>query len=251
MAAIALLHAFPLGPPMFAEQARALAEAGHSVVVPDLLSSDRHYPGEPDLAAMAEYVESEMTDRGHHEFAVAGLSMGGYVAMALLRSIPSRISGLALLDTRSSADTDAAARARLDYADRVQADGMDWVPAHSLDSLLGETTRTKRKVVVDQVRRWILQADPTMVAWAQRAMANRPDSDTELQVFRQPSLVAVGVEDTLTPTSDALRMAEQLGGAPLSEISGAGHLTSVECPNRVSDLLVSWADRIGVQRSAP
>lgn len=243
MVAIALLHAFPFGPPIMAEQERVLTEAGYEVHVPDLLSPDRHYAA-PDLSAMAHYVADTMEAAGHKRFAVAGLSLGGYVAMALLRAMPSRIEGLALIDTKATADSEAAAQARLTYAARVESEGMGWVPEATMDSLLGETTRVKRKAVVDQVRRWILAADPTMVAWAQRAMAVRPDSMTELQVFRQPAVVVVGQEDTLSPVPDALAMAQALGGAPMSEIAHSGHLSTVECPNRVAEVLVSWADRI-------
>jgi pimeloyl-ACP methyl ester carboxylesterase len=245
MAPIALLHAFPFGPAMFDEQVRALTEAGHDVVVPDLLAPDRVYPGEPDLHAMARYVITTMNEAGHRRFAVAGLSMGGYVAMALLRIAPSTIDGLALLDTRASADNDAGVQARLAYAERVESEGMGWVPEATLDSLLGETTRSNRPPVVARVEKWILGADPHQVAWAQRAMAERPDSTAELQVYRQPSLVLVGEEDTLTPLPESLAMAQALGGAPLSQVAGAGHLSSVECPNRVSDMLVSWAARLG------
>lgn len=243
MVAIALLHAFPFGPPIMAEQERVLTEAGFEVLVPDLLSPERNYAA-PDLSAMAHYVTDTMEAAGHHRFAVAGLSLGGYVAMALLRSIPSRIEGLALIDTKATADAEAAAQARLAYATRVEAEGMGWVPEATMDSLLGETTRVKRKAVVDQVRRWILDADPGMVAWAQRAMAVRPDSTPELQVFRQPALVVVGQEDTLSPVPEALAMAQALGGAPMSEIAHSGHLSAIECPNRVSEVLVSWAERI-------
>lgn len=245
MAAIALLHAFPFGPAMFAAQERALTEAGHEVLVPDLLSSERSYrTDEPDMAAMARYVLAFMADAGHQQFAVAGLSMGGYLAMALLRSVPQRIDAVALLDTKASADTEAAARNREAYAERVEREGMAWVPQATLDQLLGETTRETRAAVVERVRRWILEADPQMVAWAQRAMAQRPDSTADLALFRRPALVLVGQEDSLTPLPESLAMAQALGGAPLSEIASAGHLAAVECPNRVSDMLVSWAARL-------
>lgn len=250
MAAIALLPPFPFGAETFESQAEQLREAGHDAVVVDLLAPHLRYPDEPDLAAMAHVVIELMASQGHQHFAVAGLSMGGYVAMALLRSVPSRIDGLALLDTKANADSDAAARSRLDYATRVEQEGMGWVPDAYLDLLLGETTRRKRPKVVDRVRDWIEHADPAKVAWAQRAMAVRPDSLEQLRVFRQPSVVVVGQEDTLSPVSDALAMAEALGGAPLSEVPTAGHLSSVECPNRVSDVLVSWADRIDEGRRA-
>lgn len=245
MAAIALLHAFPFGPAMFAAQERALTEAGHDVVVPDLLSAERAYPaGQADLSVMARYVLATMAEAGHQRFAVAGLSMGGYLAMALLRAASHRIEGLALLDTKASADTDAAVRNRMAYADRVEREGMAWVPEATLDQLLGETSRETRVALVARVRGWILAADPTMVAWAQRAMADRPDSTSELSVFRRPALVLVGQEDTLTPLPEALAMAAALGGAPMSQIPGAGHLAAVECPNRVSDMLVTWASRL-------
>lgn len=250
MAAIALLPPFPFGPEPLESQAEHLRDSGHDAVIIDLLSPQLRYPEEPDLAAMAHIVIEQMGSHNHQHFAVAGLSMGGYVAMALLRSVPSRIDGLALLDTKASADTDAAARSRLDYAKRVMQEGMGWVPDAYIDLLLGETTRRKRPKVVDRVRGWIEKADPTQVAWAQRAMAVRPDSLEQLGVFRQPSVVVVGQEDTLAPVSDALAMAEALGGAPLSEVPTAGHLSSVECPNRVSDVLVSWADRIDEGRRA-
>lgn len=244
MAAIALLHAFPLAPAMFDEQARALRAAGHEVVVPSLLDGQTINGAEPDLTVLAHYVCSMMTSAGHAQFGVAGLSMGGYVAMALLRVAAQRITGLALLDTRATADSDAGARGRLDYSERVLRDGMAWVPDASLDALLGETTRRTRPGVVAQVQDLILAADPVAVAWAQRAMAARPDAGAELSVFRRPSVVVVGQEDTLSPLPDALAMAAALGGVPVAEIPTAGHLSAVECPSGVSRALMAWADRI-------
>lgn len=244
MAAIALLHAFPLSPESMEDLADALTDEGHEVVCPDLLAADAGYPPDPSMDAMATHVDGLMAAAGHRTYAVAGLSMGGYVAMALLRRCASRIKGLALMDTKCVADDEPASRNRLAYADRVLAEGMGWVPAATIDGLLGETTREKRGLVVKQVTKWILAADPTMVAWAQRAMAGRPDSHAELEVFRRPSVVVVGREDTLSPVPEALAMAKALGGAPLSEISGAGHLAPIECPNRVSEMLVTWASRL-------
>lgn len=244
MAAIALLHAFPLGPDMFKAQAKVLRAAGHEVVVPDLLSPARDYSGTPDLTVMAQEVVDVMAAHGHRHFSVAGLSMGGYVAMALLRLGATRLDGLALIDTKASADTDEAAANRIAYAAGVEAEGMGWVPAATLEALLGQTTRTSREVVVTKVRNWIEAADPVAVAWAQRAMAGRPDSMAQLSTFRQPSLVLVGDEDTLTPLPEAVAMADALGGAPLTQISGAGHLSSVESPNKVAEMLLSWAEQL-------
>lgn len=244
MARIALLHAFPLGPAMFAGQKRVLEGEGHTVVVPDLLAAPTPV-GPPSMAALAQRVVDAVDAGGPGEdFAVAGLSLGGYVAMELLRQIPHRISGLALIDTKAAADPEPAAQARLAYAARVEKEGMAWVPEVALPGLLGETTRETRPQVVDQVTAWIESANPEAVAWTQRAMAVRPDSRPELAVYRRPSLVVVGQEDTLSPVTDALEMAQALGGAPLVEIGGSGHLSSIEAPGRVSQALAAWADRL-------
>ncbi len=247
MAAIVLLHAFPLDSRMWESQVEALSRAGHEVWAPDLLAPGMadSFEGPPSIDAMARWVLAESDRRGLHDFAVAGVSMGGYVAMALLREAGHRISGLALLDTKSGADSDAAARDREEFAVRVTGSGLDWVPEAMLDKLLGETTRETRPTVVRHVTDWILQSDPVMLAWAQRAMAVRPDAGPELDVFRQPTLVVVGTEDVISPPGEAAAMSEALGGAPLSMVSGAGHLANVECPGRVSEMLVSWADRLG------
>ena len=244
MAAIALLHAFPLSPAMFDEQARALRAAGHEVVVPDLLTATAIGDAQPDLGVLAHHVRAVMSDAGHSTFAVAGLSMGGYVAMALLRLAAHHVSGLALLDTKATADSEVAAKGRLEYAERVAREGMDWVPSATIEALLGETTRATKPEVVAQVDRWILAADSVAVVWAQQAMAARPDSTADLAVFRRPAVVIVGQEDTLSPLPEALAMAAALGGVPVAEIPTSGHLSAVESPSAVSRALVAWADRI-------
>lgn len=115
MAAIALLHAFPLDSRMWKRQRVALTGAGHEVFAPDLLAAgaQANYAA-PTMDAVAEWVVAEMAARGHKSLSgVAGISMGGYAAMAMLRVAPRRVAGLALLNTKAAADTDelpAAAR---------------------------------------------------------------------------------------------------------------------------------------------
>ncbi|TXH44704.1 MAG: alpha/beta hydrolase [Actinobacteria bacterium] len=249
MAAIALLHPFPFGPPIMAPQAEALRAAGHQVIVPDLLAADTHRPQPPDLSFLAQEVFAAAEAAGQTgQVAVAGLSLGGYVAMAMLADAPHRVAGLALMDTKAGADDAGAAAGREAYAARVVAEGMAWVPSATLPGLLGETTREQRPDIVEQVRQWILASDPAAVAWTQRAMAARPDSLPVLAARGNsgvgPSLVLVGAEDTLSPPALAQQMAAALGGAPLVELPGAGHLTAVECPQEVSDSLVAWAARL-------
>jgi pimeloyl-ACP methyl ester carboxylesterase len=245
MAAIALLHAFPLDARMWKRQRVALTEAGHDVFAPDLLAAgaQANYSA-PTMDAMAEWVVGQMAARGHKSFGVAGISMGGYVAMAMLRVAPRRVAGVALFNTKAVADTDAAARTREEFAERVDREGVRWVPTAMIDVLLGETTRESRLAVASKVTRWIDEGDPTMVAWAQRAMAVRPDSTAALAVYRRPAVVVAGDEDMLSSMPQATGMAAALGGAPVSVVGKCGHLSIVERPSRTAEILTSWAARV-------
>ena len=111
----------------------------------------------------------------------AGFSMGGYVAMEIVRQDPARVAGIALVDTKATADNDEAREHRLKVADQVLSSGSaDALARAMVPTLLGTTTQEERPAVVEQVKSWIAAADPAAVAWAQRAMAARPDSLPDL-----------------------------------------------------------------------
>lgn len=229
---VVLLHAFPLSATMWSEQRAALA-AGYRVLTPD----QRGFGGsplgddEPSLDIAADDVAVLLDASGIGRAVVAGLSMGGYVAMALLRRHPERLAGLILADTRGSADADAIrdkreriARTVLETADATIL--LDEV----LPTLLGDTSERDRPEIVERVRRMVTAAPPPAVAWAQRAMAARPDSFVSLAAVEVPTLVVVGEEDRLSPPEEAQRIADVVPGARLRRIAAAGHLSAVERP---------------------
>ena len=113
-----------------------------------------------------------------------------------------------------------------------------------LPNLLGATTRDSRPDVVATVRRWIGAQPAAGVAWAQRAMAARPDSLVDIGAFGRPVLVLYGAEDTISPAADAAAMAEaaRSGGSATTvvEIPAAGHLSAVEDPDAVTHALLGW-----------
>lgn len=245
--AVILLHAFPVDSTLWAPQRRAVASAGYRVITPDLpgFGGSAVSTEIPSVDVMADEVAAMMDELGIENAVVGGLSMGGYVAMAMLRRHPARISRLVLADTKAGADTAEAAANRERIAVDVLASGSTAALAGAmLPNLLGETTRATRPEVVAAVTRWIgAQAAPA-VAWAQRAMASRPDSFTDLSTFTDPLLVVVGAEDTISPMSDAeaMALAAASGGSAttITEIADAGHLTAAEDPDAVTRALTSW-----------
>lgn len=244
---VVLLHAFPMDSSLWAAQRQSLAQAGHRVITPDLpgFGGSALAPEPPSLDVMADAVVGLLDELGIERAVVGGLSMGGYVTMALLRRHPQRLAAIALADTKAGADTPDAAANREAVASAVEAAGTAAGIADAmLANLLGATTRESRPVVVATVRRWIGAQPAAGVAWAQRAMAARPDSLSDIAGFGGPVLVLYGAEDTISPASDAAAMADaaRSGGSATTvvEIPAAGHLTAVEDPDAVAHALSGW-----------
>jgi pimeloyl-ACP methyl ester carboxylesterase len=244
---VVLLHAFPMDSALWSSQRQSLAESGYRVITPDLPGFGGSSPAaqEPSLDVMADAVVGLLDHLGIDRAVVGGLSMGGYVTMALLRRHPDRLSAIVLVDTKAGADTPEAAANRESAASAVEAAGSAAVLAEGmLPNLLGHTTRASRPEVVATVRRWIRAQPAAGVAWAQRAMAVRSDSRPELESFGRPVLIAYGAEDTISPAADAMVMAEaaRSGGSSTTviEIPAAGHLTAVEDPDALTAALLGW-----------
>jgi pimeloyl-ACP methyl ester carboxylesterase len=242
---LVLLHAFPLSSAMWLEQRNGLSDVAR-VVTPDLRGfGGSQLPDEaPSLDAMADDVVALLDSLSLDRVVLGGLSMGGYVAMALLRRAPERVEALVLADTKASADPTAARENRERIASTVLDEQSPRVLIDDvLPSLVGETTVRERPMVLGRVRALVEGAPPAAVAWAQLAMAARPDSTDTLRGVDVPALVVVGAEDALASASDAQAMVEALPQGRLVTIPRSGHLTAVETPEQftsaVRELLTS------------
>ncbi|MPZ82925.1 MAG: alpha/beta fold hydrolase [Actinophytocola sp.] len=234
---VVLLHAFPLDSRMWDGLRSA---TGDRIITPDLPGFGAAPPvGGPDLGLAAAALLDDLDRLGVERAVLGGCSMGGYVAMAVLRAAPSRVSGLVLVDTKATADTEAARENRVAVAARAEAEGIGWLADSMLTNLLGATTLEKRPDVEVTLRALIADQDPAAVAWAQRAMAARPDSLDLLRASGVPALVVRGAEDALIPRQEAVLMADALE-VELVEIAGAGHLAPLETPDEVASAVARW-----------
>lgn len=237
---VVLLHAFPLNRQVFSEQHRALESAGYRVFTPDLRGYGTNridqVPARESLDVLADDLAAFLDEHDIERAVIGGLSLGGYVCLSFLRRYVQRVAGLVLIDTRAGADDESGKLGRRSFADRVEVEGMGWVPDAMLSSLLSDPTPQQ----ADLVRSWILAADPTVVAWTQRAMANREDTTDCLRRFSGPALVIVGMQDVLTPPTMSEAMAVVLSSAKMTCIPQAGHLSSVQQPTLVSDSILDW-----------
>ncbi|GAA3116080.1 alpha/beta hydrolase [Planomonospora alba] len=202
------------------------------VITPDLrgFGGSRLGDDEPSIDVMADDVARLLDEEGVDRAVVGGQSMGGYVTMALCRRHPDRVLGVVLADTKATADPEAARANRERIAAAVLDRGPSVLVEEVLPGLVGSTTRQRRAMVFGRIRGLVQAAPPGAAAWAQRAMASRPDSFETLRGLKAPALVIVGEEDELSPLSDAEAMVEAVPDGRLTVIEKAGHLSAIEQP---------------------
>lgn len=215
MSAILWLHGFPLTSAIFAKQ---LSIPGVEHVMPDL-------PARESMDDYARFAVEQLDARGIEKATFAGLSMGGYICFAALRLFPERVSGLILIDTRETPDTEEGRKGRYDMIDKAQREGTEPIVESMLPKMLTADAPDDMRQYVREV---MLSAPREVVIASLRAMATRPDSAPLLPNVRVPTLVAVGEEDPITPPSDAERMANAIPNARLVKLAGAAHLANVE-----------------------
>jgi pimeloyl-ACP methyl ester carboxylesterase len=232
---LVLVHAFPLSSAMWRPQVEALAPT-FRVIAPDTRGFGGSALGDSpvtmetyadDLAALLDHL-------GLARAAVAGLSMGGYIAFALLRRHPGRIAALALANTRALADTEEGRRGREQSARAAEEQGPGAVADAMLPRLLSPGAPQHLR---DQVRRMIMSNSGQGIAAAQRAMAARPDSVGLLGQIGVPTLVVGAGQDPIIPLEETRAMQAAIPGSTLLELPEAGHLSNLEAPEAFSGAL--------------
>ena len=239
---VVLLHAFPLGAEQWLPQLVRPAP-GLRLVAPDLRGLGGSDPG---VAAggitMDTFADDVLELMAHIEMpraAVVGLSMGGYVALAMLRRAPGRLTALMLADTRATSDGIEAQAARDRMLDLLDRSGVAGVGREMLPKLLGATTRQRQPDLADAVERLILMNSPDGVGTAIRAMKFRADSTDLLAGIAVPTIVACGEEDVITQPAECEALGRAIPGARFALIAGAGHLSNVENPQAFTAALSS------------
>jgi 3-oxoadipate enol-lactonase len=225
---VVLLHGFPLDRSMWSWQETTIGSI-YRVITPDLRGHGQSAAPEGiyTMEAMAEDVIETLDALQLTEPVVlGGLSMGGYVALALVARYPERFRALMLIDTKAEGDTPEAAAARRALAERLGTEGHGFL-VDQPPPLLREDAPPELR---DRVKTWIAEQTPAAIAAAALGMAERPDSASDLATIDVPTLVITGAEDRLIPPDVTAGIAEGVDGAELLRIEGAGHLSNLEAP---------------------
>ena len=247
---VVFLHGFPHDRTLWTAQRVSLAPQVRCIV-PDLRGfghSSTHGPFSMDQ--YADDVVALLDWLGIESAVVCGLSMGGYVAMAMWRRYPDRIRALIFSDTKAGADDEVTRGKRDDLIALVRRDGSRAIANAQLQGMLGKQSR-ERPDVVNTIRAIMARQSVAGITGALQALRDRPDSRETLGTITVPTLVVVGEDDVLTPIKEARAIAEALPAAArvrIEIIAGAGHLPCIERPaattHAFSDFLATLADSV-------
>jgi 3-oxoadipate enol-lactonase len=238
-----LLHAFPLDASMWAPQLAGFT-GKVSVVAPNFPGFGGAPPVDDVLHmdAAADLAADAVSKAGIQRVVVCGLSMGGYMALAFWRRHRDQVAGMVLANTRAGADDEAGKERRRALAERLRAEGNQFL-AESPPPLLSEHAPPD---LWNRVKENIRAQPAEAIAAASLGMAERPDSTGDLAGIDVPTLVITSTGDTLIPPEATTPMAEQIPGAGLEVIDGAGHLSNLEAPEEFNRLLREHLARCGV-----
>jgi pimeloyl-ACP methyl ester carboxylesterase len=243
---VVLLHAFPLNAEQWLPQL-ARVPPGVRVVAPDLrgFAGSEPFAGLPSPSVSMDIYAADVLELMAHlempRAVVCGLSMGGYVALAMIRKAPARVSGLLLADTRATADTVEGRAGRDRMLELVAKEGPSAVAVAMVPKLLGETTRREQRDLADAVTRLVESSSKDGIAAAIRAMKDRPDSTSVLASIACPASIVCGDEDMLTPVADSEAMHRAIAGSELVVLPRAGHLSNLENAAAFNDVLYRLA----------
>ena len=174
-------------------------------------------------------------------FVLAGLSMGGYVALEIMRQAPERVTHLALLDTSARADTDERRETRRKGIEMIAAGKFIGVSRGLLGQLIAPDHLGTP--LAEDVQAMSERVGGEVYIRQQKAIMNRIDSVTHLKHIAVPTLVGVGALDKMTPPELAEEMATNIAGAELARFPDAAHLPTMENPAAVVEAMKQWLGR--------
>lgn len=224
---IVLLHGFPLDKRMW----EAESDLGIAIDLRGFGSRKGNLVRTID--AFASDVLAELDARKIDRAVVCGLSMGGYIALAMHRQQPARIAGLVLCDTKAGGDDEEAKKGRAANIERARRGGGGAVFDAMAEKVLSSQSHAKklRAIADDQ--------DTEAVIAALEAMRDRPDATPGLSAIEVPTRIVVGSDDRVTPLAEAEKLARAIQGSLLHVVEGAGHFSNIERPEAFRRLALS------------
>lgn len=243
-----LIHGFPFNRKMWAPQLEGLSRVAR-VIAPDLRGhgESQALPGPywmDDLAGdLHAFLQVIGVDR---PFVVCGLSMGGYIAMAMYRKYGVHMAGLVLAATRAGPDSEEARQGRDKNIALAREQGVAAVVDGMLHKMFSAKTVQQRPELVRQVRAMMEETSLEGITGALQGMKDRPDSTTTLGLIEFPTLILYGEDDQLVPRSEIRAMEQALRYPRVEGLPDSGHLLNMEQPEHFNSAIERYLQELGL-----
>ncbi len=227
---VLFIHGYPLNRSLWQPQVEGLSDSGR-ILAPDLRGHGDSQPSKgpytmdllaADCIALLDSLELRKP------VIICGLSMGGYIALALYRNYPERLGGLILAATRASADSPEGKKNRDQAANLAKEKGVEAVVESMLPKMMSPKTYQQNPELVEKVRKMMEATSLEGVLGDLMGMKERPDSRPLLETIDIPTLVIHGADDQIISAEETRQMHSQIPGAVLETVPDAGHLLNLE-----------------------
>ncbi|TNE38889.1 MAG: alpha/beta hydrolase [Alphaproteobacteria bacterium] len=216
---------------LWRDQVSGLADIAHCMI-----GDHTHDDNIPDMAR-------RILAAAPKRFALAGLSLGGYVVLEMMRQAPERITHLAILDSRAIGDTTEERQKRLDFIKLVERGSAFKGVTRSLLPILIHPSRLEDEDLVQRIFKMAEDVGKEAFIRQERALLAREDLSDMLQDIECPTMVLAGAEDRLISPELQREMAINIPTAQYVEIKDCGHLPTMEKPEETNDFLRRWLAR--------
>jgi pimeloyl-ACP methyl ester carboxylesterase len=235
---LVLIHGYPLDHTMWFGVIAAFG-AGVRTIAPDLRGFGKSATppeGEPAIEAYAREILRQLEADNIPRAVIAGMSMGGYVGLALAEIAREKVAGLAMINSQCFADTEEARKGRRELIQKVRERG----PSVAAQAAIPKMFAASRTSDPDFQRFVIQGADAAGIegiSWALEAMARRTDRSHILTDALYPTLVLHSDDDQFIPVEKARKMSELNPATHFVSLKNAGHAAAIEAPDEVANTL--------------
>lgn len=210
----------------------AAFENEYNIIVADHVTDD-------EMTAIGRRLLENAPDR----FAIAGLSMGGYIALEVVRQAPERVTHLAVMDSRDIGDTAEERQRRLDFIRLVEQGSVFKGVTGNLMPMLIHPSRLQDEELTNRIYQMAEDVGKEAFIRQEKALLARQTLTHILPDIHCPTLILAGAEDILIDTGIQREMASKIPTAVYIEIPGCGHLPTMEDPDAVIAHMSEWLSR--------
>ncbi len=244
---IILIHGWPLSSRLFAGNISALAEDYH-VIAPDLRGFGKTEmmgnPSEMRIEGYAQDVLAMMDELGIEQAVIGGMSMGGPIAFSMYEQAPDRFTALLLMDTIAAAAPPQEKHLWLGWAINIENNGVKVIPKQAMDEMLTAETRMNDSSAVNHIAGIMKNASKEGAMAGAYALSNRSNFMPLLSEISVPTLIIVGLQDSIYPYEFAKRMQKKISDSELAILDNANHAAIFEAADRANEGILTWLNEM-------